>query len=137
VLVPVGQGLKGKQLDVVVTKSHIKVGVKGQDPVIDVSGNLCVNDCRRKGGGSGCGCVCVCVCGGGVVGAEGQAAGCGGHQGPHQSGRQGTGTTLMGVVPCALGSDRCACVCLGVCVAWGGEGSWDLIVIKCRIMSMS
>lgn len=36
VAVPVGKGLKGKQLDVVVTKTHIKVGVKGQEPVIEV-----------------------------------------------------------------------------------------------------
>lgn len=36
VSVPVGKGLKGKQLDVIVTKSHIKVGVKGQEPVVEV-----------------------------------------------------------------------------------------------------
>lgn len=35
VSVPVGKGLKGKQLDVIVTKSHIKVGVKGQEPVVE------------------------------------------------------------------------------------------------------
>jgi hypothetical protein len=36
VLVPVGQGLKGKQLDVDVTRSHIRVGVKGQTPILEV-----------------------------------------------------------------------------------------------------
>ena len=35
--VPVGAGLKAKQLDVVIKKQHLTVGVKGQEPVIDVS----------------------------------------------------------------------------------------------------
>lgn len=32
-----GKGLKGKQLDVSVSKQHITVGVKGQEPVVQVS----------------------------------------------------------------------------------------------------
>jgi hypothetical protein len=38
VAVPVGAGLKAKQLDVVASKQHIRVGVKGQVPILDVSG---------------------------------------------------------------------------------------------------
>jgi hypothetical protein len=40
VAVPVGVGLKAKQLDVVASKQHIRVGVKGQEPILDVSGAL-------------------------------------------------------------------------------------------------
>lgn len=36
VLVPVGKGLKGKQLDVDVSRTHIRVGVKGQPPILEV-----------------------------------------------------------------------------------------------------
>merc|ERR1719487_2690553 len=35
VTVPVPAGTRGKQLDVVLRKQHIKVGVKGQEPVIE------------------------------------------------------------------------------------------------------
>ncbi|KAF6253789.1 nuclear movement family protein [Scenedesmus sp. NREL 46B-D3] len=35
VAVPVGRGLKAKQLDVVCSKQHIRVGVKGQEPILD------------------------------------------------------------------------------------------------------
>ncbi|WIA40640.1 hypothetical protein OEZ86_013976 [Tetradesmus obliquus] len=35
VAVPVGKGLKAKQLDVVASKQHIRVGVTGQQPIID------------------------------------------------------------------------------------------------------
>lgn len=37
VAVPVGRGVKAKQLDVVMKKQHLIVGIKGQEPVIDVS----------------------------------------------------------------------------------------------------
>ena len=36
VTVPVAGNLKGRDLDVVLTKSKLKVGVKGQTPIIDV-----------------------------------------------------------------------------------------------------
>lgn len=35
VTVPVPAGTRGKQLDVVLRKQHIKVGVKGQEPVLE------------------------------------------------------------------------------------------------------
>lgn len=35
--VPVGAGIKAKQLVVVTKKQHLTVGVKGQEPIIDVS----------------------------------------------------------------------------------------------------
>ena len=36
ITVPVPGNLKGRDLDVVITKTKIKAGVKGQTPVIDV-----------------------------------------------------------------------------------------------------
>jgi hypothetical protein len=35
--VPVGGGVKAKQLDVAIAKQHLRVGVKGEAPIIDVS----------------------------------------------------------------------------------------------------
>jgi len=37
VSVPVPAGIKAKNLDIVIKKDHLKVGVKGQTPIIDVS----------------------------------------------------------------------------------------------------
>ena len=37
VSVPVPSGVKAKMLDVVLKKDHLRVGVKGQTPIIDVS----------------------------------------------------------------------------------------------------
>ena len=37
VSVPVPAGTKAKMMDVVIKKDHIKVGLKGQPPIIDVS----------------------------------------------------------------------------------------------------
>lgn len=36
ITVPVPANIKGKDLDVVMTKSKLKVGIKGQTPIIDV-----------------------------------------------------------------------------------------------------
>lgn len=40
ITVPVPGNLKGRDLDVVITKKKLKVGVKGQTPIIDVSSQL-------------------------------------------------------------------------------------------------
>ena len=37
ITVPVPSNLKGKDLNVVISKTKLKVGIKGQDPIIDVS----------------------------------------------------------------------------------------------------
>lgn len=38
VTVPVPEGSKAKQLDVVIEKNYLRVGIKGQKPILDVSG---------------------------------------------------------------------------------------------------
>jgi hypothetical protein len=40
VSVPVPAGTKGKQLDVVMTRTRIKVGLKGQPPILEVGPGL-------------------------------------------------------------------------------------------------
>jgi hypothetical protein len=35
--IPVGAGVKARQLDVAIAKQHLRVGVKGEAPIIDVS----------------------------------------------------------------------------------------------------
>jgi HSP20 family molecular chaperone IbpA len=37
ITVPIAGNFKGRDLDVKLTKTHLKVAVKGQDPIIDVS----------------------------------------------------------------------------------------------------
>lgn len=49
VSVPVGRGLKAKQLDVAIGKQHLRVGVKGQPPILDVSS--CGSTLGAGGGG--------------------------------------------------------------------------------------
>jgi hypothetical protein len=58
VAVPVGPGLKAKQLDVVASKQHIRVGVKGQEPILDVSGEAGRGVQPKGGGGAGAGTHC-------------------------------------------------------------------------------
>jgi hypothetical protein len=55
VAVPVGAGVKAKQLDVVVAKQRLRVGVKGAAPIIDVS-------VRMPGPRAVCACAHVRVC---------------------------------------------------------------------------
>lgn len=38
VTVPIESTIKGKDLDIVITKTKIKVGLKGQEPIFEVSG---------------------------------------------------------------------------------------------------
>lgn len=45
VTVPVGAGLKAKQLTVVMKKQHLTVGVNGQEPIIDVR---VTNSCKNS-----------------------------------------------------------------------------------------
>lgn len=48
VTVPVAGNLKGRDLDVKFTKTNLKVAVKGQEPIIDVSKNYSLHSLTRK-----------------------------------------------------------------------------------------
>ena len=36
ITIPVPANLRGRDINVIITKTHLKAGVKGQDPIIDV-----------------------------------------------------------------------------------------------------
>ena len=44
-LVPVPRGMKARQLDVIISKQHLRVGVKGEAPIIDVSRRKSCSSC--------------------------------------------------------------------------------------------
>jgi hypothetical protein len=69
VSIPVPSGTKAKMLDVVITKTKLKVGLKGQAPIIDVSGEGPLGRMqvlsqlnREQMNLDGCMCMCRACC---------------------------------------------------------------------------